>query len=159
VDGVVLDPSTMPGGSQNSFNLGLILVHEVGHWLGLFHTFESGCSGSGDYVDDTPAEASPATGCPEVKSPIIRDLHILPKPNVGFIEADVEQGRNTCPQPGSDPVHNHMDYTNDSCRNHFTNGQISRMQSAYADKRVEYVSGNEGEEDDPPAGDGQPHGG
>ena len=43
LDGVVVDYRSVPGGPLEHFDRGYTAVHEIGHWLGLFHPFENGC--------------------------------------------------------------------------------------------------------------------
>ncbi len=109
LDGIVVDWESMVHTStryEDRYDLGLTAVHEAGHWLGLQHTFAGGCNAKGDYVDDTPAERTPTSGCP--------------------------LGKDTCPEPGLDPIHNYMDYSYDACYFEFTPGQSSRMQDHFA---------------------------
>ena len=68
LDGIVIDWRTVPHASDeyaNEFDEGDTLTHEAGHWLNLEHTFYGQCNKSGDFVDDTPPQKSPSSGCPE----------------------------------------------------------------------------------------------
>ena len=105
VDGIRVAYNSLPGGDIEDFNLGETATHEAGHWLGLFHTFEGGCTEVNDEVADTPAQSGPTSGCPE--------------------------GRDSCDLPGLDPIHNFMDYSIDACYTEFTPGQATRMQSMW----------------------------
>src|SRR5690606_38709149 len=98
--GVVLHYNTLPGGGLFPYNQGDTGTHEVGHYVGLLHTFDGGCSGGdtppgcetgGDRVCDTPAEASAAFGRPA--------------------------GRDTCPPGGPHPNPDLRDHPGDACVN------------------------------------------
>lgn len=98
------------------YDQGRTATHEVGHYMGLEHTFGGGCGATGlpagcystgDLLCDTNAESSPAFGC--------------------------QPTRDSCTGasfPGLDPVENYMDYSDDLCMERFTVEQNRRMRCA-----------------------------
>jgi hypothetical protein len=107
LDGLVLLDDSLPGGAAAPYNQGDTATHEIGHWLGLFHTFENGCKAPGDYVADTPSQAD------------------------GDNIFECNESDDTCRNPGRDPVHNFMSYGDDECLDRFTVGQRARMTQAW----------------------------
>ena len=117
---ILIHPQTMPGGSYSGLNLGDTLVHEMGHYLGLLHTFagNSGSCDKDDKVDDTPLEATPNYGC--------------------------SAGRDTCPNDaGLDPIWSFMDYSKDACMNRFSAGQVERMRDLILAHRPQLKAASE----------------
>lgn len=107
-DGVVLNwvyvGRNAPGGPP--YDQGRTGTHEVGHYLGLYHTFQGGCGTtsapftSGDIIGDTAREAQPNYGCNPVAS------------GCGG---------------GMSPIENYMDYSGDACMTKFTAQQVNRI--------------------------------
>jgi hypothetical protein len=111
IDGIRVQWNTLPkAGTAGytpiaNYDLGETATHEAGHWLGLYHTFQGGCTATNDEVADTPAQSSSTAGCPT--------------------------GRDSCSLPGLDPIHNYMDYSYDSCYYEFTPNQSSRIDTMW----------------------------
>ena len=115
LDGVVINGGFFGRGAgtpPSVFDQGRTVTHEVGHWLGLFHTFQGGCAGTspsscptaGDGICDTPPTANANFNCPPTQ--------------------------NTCietPTDLEDQTMNYMDYGDDRCLYLFTQGQQARM--------------------------------
>ena len=95
-----------PGSGGPPYDLGRTTTHEVGHYLGLYHTFDpqnscpsaSGCYNNGDLICDTNPEFSP-------------NFSPCNKSSCG----------------SSDPTDNYMDYSDDICMMQFTSEQVNRM--------------------------------
>lgn len=114
-DGVVLNwvyvGRNAPGGEP--YDQGRTTTHEVGHYLGLYHTFQGGCGSagspytSGDLIGDTARESQPNYGCAPKSS------------GCG----------------GMSPIENYMDYSEDACMTKFTPEQVNRMRCSIINYR------------------------
>lgn len=116
-DGVVVLYSSLPGIGSPPYNLGHTATHEVGHWLGLYHTFQGGCGAVGDHVGDTTPHSAPNYGKPQLGQP-----------------------HNACDQNEEAPVENYMNYVDDDWMNQFTEGQALRMRDMVGAFRPELLT-------------------
>ena len=115
-DGIVVRHDYFGNIGTAANGMGRTTTHEIGHWFGLYHTFQNGCGtsdtcNSGDNVCDTPPVANPNFGCPSAAP-------------------------NSCTNDSyPDQIQNYEDYTNDACKSIFTLGQKNRMHAALASLR------------------------
>ena len=121
-DGIVVRADcigTIENVNQQLGGTGRTLTHEIGHYLGLFHTFQGGCTGGffGEQIDDTPPVADASFGCDTTANSCTNDNPDLP-----------------------DMIENYMDYANDECMNIFTLGQKDVFDATLAGTREELVS-------------------
>jgi PKD repeat protein len=106
-DGVVVRHSLFGNTGTASSKLGRTTTHELGHWFGLYHTFNNGCGidlcTDGDFVCDTPPQSKPNYNC-NTENTCSNDI------------PDID-----------DQTANYMNYTPDVCKNMFTEGQRKRI--------------------------------
>ncbi len=134
LDGVVIDYRVVGRDNPNEIDLGLGMplntkgrtaTHEVGHYLGLRHTWGDGgdlfglldSCGEDDGVDDTPNTGSQAN-------------------------FDCDNTRNSCDDGIDDlpdMIENFMDYASEDCMNSFTKGQIDILRGVLESERCMLV--------------------
>jgi hypothetical protein len=129
-DGVVIqyqafganNPNVLDMGSGPITVLGRTVDHEVGHYLGLRHIWADGDCTEEDGVDDTPnADDASNFDCNTTKNTCIDAIGSL---------GDLP-----------DMVENYMDYSEETCQNSFTNGQIDLMRGVLENERYELIDG------------------
>ncbi len=122
-DGMICEAQTFGTGPGED----AVLIHEMGHYFGLYHTFEGGCKNDdctidGDRVCDTPPDNATHTTCP-----------------FNSCATDVAPG-----SPFSTDVDDFtgdfMDYSPFSCFYFFTQGQAARMQGALETARASLLA-------------------
>ena len=142
IDGTVILASSMgydPGGSlgyglKSYTNLNTTLAHEIGHALGLYHTFEGQLADTtGDSVPECPLNSNCNTD---------GDLVCDTDPHVQS-NSNCPGGNNACTgNPNANIVRNFMDYSSEACKTNFSNGQVSRMRAYLVANRPKLIVSN-----------------
>jgi hypothetical protein len=131
VDGIVMEADFLGENRDGA----VVLIHELGHYLGLYHTFEGGCKNDncemdGDRVCDTPPDASTAgLSCTGTVNTCTSDEDDASAKNPFRAVALGGLGD----QP--DMHQNYMDYGFQFCQTMFTPGQSKRMRDAILSTR------------------------
>ena len=120
-------------------------AHEVGHNMGLYHTFQGGCSTTNDFqqltfttascsagldpsllgpADDTPAQSASTSGCPAT-APVVNNQ---------------ASGCAQSPLPPGKMFQSYMDYTDDPCYSMFSIGEVNRMHYVLENCRPGYLT-------------------
>lgn len=123
-DGIVMEAAFV--GEEISSNG--VFSHEVGHYLGLYHTFQGGCLNDdcvaqGDRVCDTPPDQT--------------NIPVPCETTLNSCDTDTNSGFAT---DQNDKNNNFMDYNTLSCTNQFTPGQAERMRYFVTNDRSSLLS-------------------
>lgn len=114
-DGIVIRADRVGTiGTAVSGGAGRTMTHEIGHWLGLMHPFQGGCSNTNDQVADTPPVA------------------------LNFSNANCPSNGNSCSNDSPNEIdlwENYMDYSRGTCQVMFTKGQKTRSDFFLTDTR------------------------